>query len=165
MNLMNWLNGRVARMGWMDIALLKICVAAFTLMIAKLWPLILTPHWAIFAFIFLLAYAPLKQVQIGKLTESLATRQTRPEQTRPPQKNPATRAAGFSVWMQARVDNLNALDVGLLKVSVMIITLLVAKYWPPLLTPDWKIFGGIFLITYVPLMVKLFLRKNGHAGI
>lgn len=164
MNFMKWLDARVARMGWMDIALLKICVAAFTLMLAKLWPIILTPHWAIFAFIFLLAYAPLKQVQIGKLTESLATKQKRPEQTRPPIQQ-ATPGAGFSAWMQARVDNLNALDIGLLKVSVTVLTLLLAKYWPPLLTPDWKIFGGIFLITYVPLMVKLFPRKNGHAGI
>lgn len=72
MPLITWLDKRVARMNWMDVALLKICVIAFALMVAKLWPVILTPHWAFFAILFLLAYAPLKQVQIGKLTEMLS---------------------------------------------------------------------------------------------
>jgi hypothetical protein len=150
---MNWLDARVARMEWTDIALLKICVAAFTLMIAKLWPVVLTPHWAIFVFLFLLAYAPLKQVQIGMLTEKLMAKQ-------PLHEAPI---GGVSNWLAARIANLNALDIGLLKVSVLIITLLAAKLWPALLTPDWRIFGGIFLVTYVPLMIKLVIKRDGHA--
>ena len=77
MRLTNWLDKRVARMNWMDVGLLKICVIAFALMLAKLWPVILTPHWVFFAFLFLLAYGPLKQVQIGKLTEMLSKRKRR----------------------------------------------------------------------------------------
>ena len=29
-----------------------------------------------------------------------------------------------------------------------------------LLTPDWKVFGAIFLITHIPLAVKLLIRKD-----
>ena len=65
-------------------------------------------------------------------------------------------------WMDARVARMSALDVGLLKICVLAFGLMVAKLWPPLLAPDWKIFGGIFLITYVPLAVKLFVAKDGH---
>ena len=153
MNLMTRLNARVARMQWTDIALLKICVAAFTLMIAKLWPVVLTPHWAIFVFLFLLAYGPLKQVQIGMLTEKLMAKQ-------PLHEAPI---GGVSDWLAARIANLNVLDIGFLKVAVLITTLLAAKLWPALLTPDWRIFGSIFLVTYVPLMVKLLIRKDGYA--
>lgn len=152
MPFMTWLDKRVARMNWMDVGLLKICVIA--LMIAKLWPIILTPHWAMFAFVFLLAYAPLKQVQIGKLTEMLGRRRKRRKKRKP---------VGFSAWMDARIANLDAVDVGILKAAVFILTLLAAKLWPVLLLPDWQVLGGIFLVTYVPLVLKLVVLKDGHA--
>lgn len=148
MTLQQWMDARVARMNWMDIGLLTICVIAFALMIAKLWPVILTPHWAIFAFLFLLAYAPLKQMQIGILTEQLAAAARK--------KRTPKKASG----LRGRMDNLNSIDIAMVKVSAIITALLAAKFWSPLLTPDWKIFGAIFLVTYIPLAVKLLIRQD-----
>lgn len=66
----------------------------------------------------------------------------------------------FWNWLESRVDRMSALDIGLLKICVLSFGFMVAKLWPPLLTPDWKVFGAIFVITYIPLAVKLFIRKN-----
>ena len=66
----------------------------------------------------------------------------------------------FWNWIEARAARLTALDIGLLKICVLAFGLMVAKLWPPLLTPDWKVFGAIFLITYIPLAVKMFIRKD-----
>ena len=63
-------------------------------------------------------------------------------------------------WIENRVARMTALDIGLLKICVLAFGLMVAKLWPPLLTPDWKVFGAIFLITYIPLAVKLLFRKD-----
>lgn len=69
----------------------------------------------------------------------------------------------LSDWINKRLTRLQSLDFGLLKICIIAFTLMVAKLWPPLLTPDWKIFAGIFLVTYVPLAVKLLIKKDGHA--
>ena len=66
----------------------------------------------------------------------------------------------FMNWIEGRVARLSALDIGLLKICVIAFALMIAKLWPPLLTPDWKVFGGIFLITYIPLAVKLLIRQD-----
>lgn len=150
----DWTDKRIARMNWMDVALLKVCVIAFTLMIAKIWPVVLTPHWAIFAFLFLLAYAPLKQVQIGRLAQMMTSTQT--------QQRPAPQASdrGFNAWMEARIANLDTINIGLLKTALIILSLLVAKFWPPVLTPDWWVFGLVFIVTYIPLAIKLLIRQD-----
>lgn len=68
----------------------------------------------------------------------------------------------WTSWVEARVTRLNALDIGLLKICVIAFTLMVAKLWPPLLFPDWRVFAGVFLLTYLPLAVKLLIVKDGH---
>ena len=153
MNFIDWLNARVKRMTIMDVGLMKICVAAFTLMIVKLWPVIITPHWAIFALLFLLAYGPIMQMHIGILTERMPFKYL--------QEGPEP--IDFVAWMKSRIDNLTVLTVALIEITVMIFTILAVKLWPALLTPDWKIFGTIFVVTYVPLAVKLLILKDGHA--
>ncbi len=69
----------------------------------------------------------------------------------------------FFDWLNSRVTRMNWFDVGLLKVCVAAAVLLVAKLWPVLLTPRWEIFAGVFIITYIPLFVKLFMRGDGNA--
>ena len=63
-------------------------------------------------------------------------------------------------WIDSRVARMNALDIGLLKICVLAFGLMIAKLWPPLLTPDWKVFGAVFIITYIPLAVKLLIGKD-----
>jgi hypothetical protein len=41
----SWANGRVARLTWVDIPLIKLSVAAFVLMLAKLWEPLLSLDW------------------------------------------------------------------------------------------------------------------------
>ncbi len=40
-----WMNEKIKRYNWYDISLLKLCVLAFALMIAKLWNGILGLEW------------------------------------------------------------------------------------------------------------------------
>lgn len=61
--------------------------------------------------------------------------------------------------LEMRMKRLGVLDFGLLKICVAAFVLMLAKLWPPLLTPDWTVFGAIFLVTYVPLMVKILVRR------
>lgn len=66
----------------------------------------------------------------------------------------------FWNWLETRVACMRMIDVGLLKICALAFGLMVAKLWPPLLKPDWKVFGAIFIITYIPLAVKLLIRKD-----
>ena len=66
-------------------------------------------------------------------------------------------------WLDKRVARMNWMDVGLLKICVIAFALMLAKLWPALLAPAWQVFGSIFLVTYVPLAVKLLVLRDGHA--
>jgi len=55
MDFVKWMNSCVKRMEWYDIALVKIAVAAFVLMIAKLWMPILSLEWYWYLVIAILA--------------------------------------------------------------------------------------------------------------
>jgi len=56
MSLTKWANKNVKKLDWIDIRLIKIAVAAFALLVAKLWPTILGLAWYWYALIFVLAY-------------------------------------------------------------------------------------------------------------
>lgn len=63
MSIFDWANDRIGRMTWVDLGLTKIAVAAFTLMVAKLWPPLLSLDWYWYALLFvLLAAIPFKKV-------------------------------------------------------------------------------------------------------
>jgi hypothetical protein len=66
----------------------------------------------------------------------------------------------FWNWLETRVARMRIIDVGLLKICALAFGLMIAKLWPPLLTPDWSVFGAIFIITYIPLAVKLLIHKD-----
>ncbi|OIO61743.1 hypothetical protein COY26_03465 [Candidatus Woesearchaeota archaeon CG_4_10_14_0_2_um_filter_33_10] len=55
MGCFEWMNKKVKNMDGIDIALTKIGVAAFILMVAKLWSGILALPWYWYAIIFVLA--------------------------------------------------------------------------------------------------------------
>ncbi len=52
----DWMNERVRRMKWQDIALLKICVFSLALLLAKTWSWILDLDWWWYGIIFLVTY-------------------------------------------------------------------------------------------------------------
>ncbi|MFH1199688.1 MAG: hypothetical protein V1708_01325 [Candidatus Micrarchaeota archaeon] len=55
MSFQKWADSRVKQHGWFDIGLVKIAVAGFILMVAKLWPPILALDWYWYGLIGLLA--------------------------------------------------------------------------------------------------------------
>ncbi|HNT72002.1 MAG TPA: hypothetical protein PLN41_12495 [Methanothrix sp.] len=60
MKLFGWANRKIGRLTLVDMALTKFSVAAFTLMIAKLWPPLLSLDWQWYGLVFaVLATLPL----------------------------------------------------------------------------------------------------------
>jgi hypothetical protein len=60
MNLSGWANRKIGKFTLIDMALTKFSVAAFTLMIAKLWPPLLSLEWHWYGLVFaVLAIVPL----------------------------------------------------------------------------------------------------------
>jgi len=55
MGLGTWLNSQAKKLDWISIQLLKLCVFAFALMVAKLWQPILSLDWYWYLVISLLA--------------------------------------------------------------------------------------------------------------
>ena len=62
----------------------------------------------------------------------------------------------FWTWMVEGVKRLDVLDISLIKLSVMAATLLLAKWWPPLLSLDWYWYAGIFVIAAVRPWMAMF---------
>jgi hypothetical protein len=61
MNLIKWANSKISKLTWVDIGLTKCSVAAFVLMIAKLWPPLLNLDWYWYGLIFVaLAIIPFR---------------------------------------------------------------------------------------------------------
>jgi len=61
MNLFYWANKKMAKLTWIDMGLTKLAVAAFVLMIAKVWPPLLSLDWYWCGLIWiLLAIIPLR---------------------------------------------------------------------------------------------------------
>ena len=61
MSLFNWADKKMAKLTWIDMGLTKLAVAAFVLMIAKVWPPLLSLDWYWYGLIWiLLAIIPLR---------------------------------------------------------------------------------------------------------
>jgi len=61
MNFFEWTNKKIGKLTWIDIGLTKLSVAAFVLMIAKLWTPLLSLDWRWYGLIFVvLAIIPLR---------------------------------------------------------------------------------------------------------
>lgn len=58
MSLFSWMNAKIPMLKWYDISLIKLASAAFALLIAKIWPPLLTPDWPIFAALTIAASVP-----------------------------------------------------------------------------------------------------------
>ncbi len=54
MGLNEWANSMVSKIGWKDIALVKLSVFFFALMIAKVWNPILSLEWYWYAVLFII---------------------------------------------------------------------------------------------------------------
>ncbi|MFH1257644.1 MAG: hypothetical protein V1658_01800 [Candidatus Micrarchaeota archaeon] len=55
MGFFGWVDKNVGKLRWYDMSMVKISVAAFILMLAKLWPDLLSLEWYWYGVIFVLA--------------------------------------------------------------------------------------------------------------
>ncbi len=55
MSLITYWNKRIKTLDWADIGLIKLAVASFILMLAKLWKPLISLYWYWYGLIFLLA--------------------------------------------------------------------------------------------------------------
>ena len=44
------------------------------------------------------------------------------------------------------IKKMNMCDIGLVKLSVLAFTLMLAKLWPPILSLEWYMYGGLFIL-------------------
>ncbi|MDD5417401.1 MAG: hypothetical protein PHW96_00750 [Candidatus Nanoarchaeia archaeon] len=66
MSFLKWANSKVKKLNWTDMALVKLSVAGFSLMIAKLWMPLLSLDWYWYALIFALAAIKPMAKALGK---------------------------------------------------------------------------------------------------
>lgn len=66
----------------------------------------------------------------------------------------------FTQWLNGRIKRLTYIDLGVTKVCVSAFTLMTAKLWQPMLSLKWYWYGGVFIITYIYLMAKIFGPGN-----
>lgn len=63
MKFTKWANKKVKKMDWLDVKLIKLSTAAFVLLVAKLWPPLLSLDWKSYVIIAVVtAIRPLKRV-------------------------------------------------------------------------------------------------------
>lgn len=64
--------------------------------------------------------------------------------------------AAFTDWANARMKNLNWIDMGFVKLSVFAFALMVAKLWEPILSLEWYWYGIIFVLAAIPPTIRIF---------
>lgn len=64
----------------------------------------------------------------------------------------------LKTWVNSKVKNLNWIDVGLIKLSVICFVLMIAKLWQPLLSLEWYWYALIFVLAAIRPACKT-LRK------
>jgi hypothetical protein len=58
MSYYTWANEKIRNFQWFDISLIKLASAAFALMLAKIWPSILSLDWTAYLVVAIIASLP-----------------------------------------------------------------------------------------------------------
>ena len=58
MNLFSWADSRIQTLRWYDISLVKLAAFTFALLVAKVWPAILSFDWPVYLAITIVASLP-----------------------------------------------------------------------------------------------------------
>ncbi len=62
-------------------------------------------------------------------------------------------------WLNSKVQKMNWVDVGLLKICVFCFTMMLVLLYPKLLLAKWQTYAVPFAITYIYLVWKMYLKK------
>jgi hypothetical protein len=63
-------------------------------------------------------------------------------------------------WLNSRIQRYHWYDISLIKVSAAACVLLLAKFWPPLLSLEWHWYAAIAVIAALPPLKKLFSNTS-----
>jgi len=61
-------------------------------------------------------------------------------------------------WADSRVKNLKWYDMSLVKLSVIAITLMLVKFWPPLASLSWYWYAILFVLLAIKPICALFKK-------
>jgi len=61
--------------------------------------------------------------------------------------------------LEEKMKKMNVTDMALLKVTVFFFALTLVHFLPELLTVDWRIYGVLFVVPWLYLIHKLFIKK------
>ena len=62
----------------------------------------------------------------------------------------------FFKWLDSKVKKLNWYDISLIKLSSIAFVLLLAKYWPVLVSFEWYWYMLLFIAAAIPPMMKFY---------
>lgn len=65
----------------------------------------------------------------------------------------------FLKGMDEKIKKMNCYDISVLKICVAAFTIMLVKLWPAVASLDWKAYGVVFLISYVFIVYKFFIKK------
>jgi hypothetical protein len=65
---------------------------------------------------------------------------------------------GLFKWVNAKIKNLKWYDMSLTKLSVMAVTLMLVRFWPPLASLAWYWYLILFVVFAIVPMYKLFKK-------
>jgi len=63
-------------------------------------------------------------------------------------------------WAEKNIKKLRWFDISIFKLSVLAITLLIAKLWPPILSLDWYWYALVFILAIIRLLYVMFKPKK-----
>jgi len=61
-------------------------------------------------------------------------------------------------WGNKKIQNLNVLSMGILKICLISLSLMIAVLVPQVLLLEWYWYGIIFLISYIYILVVIFKK-------
>lgn len=63
-------------------------------------------------------------------------------------------------WIEARINRCSWNDIVLIKISAIALALLIAKYWPEILSLKWQWYVGIAVIAAISPLRKIFKKLD-----
>ena len=61
-------------------------------------------------------------------------------------------------WVNDKLKKMTCFDYGVLKVSVFSFALLITKFYPNIMSFDWRWYAAVFFVTYLYLIVRMFRK-------
>lgn len=64
----------------------------------------------------------------------------------------------FTNWMNSKVEKLDWMDIGFVKLSVFAFTLLIAKLWTQILALEWYWYAIIFVLAAIRPLYRAYFK-------